>query len=76
MKTLRQFIADNDLNPEDGGLGLAWWRPDDMVYAYSRNIDIATDLHLFTDGTTVCGLLDTATTSVLTSDDDLILENT
>lgn len=69
--TLTQFIAKNELNPEDGGLGLSWFRPDEMVFVESKKIDSNTELHIFSDGATKCGLLDTSTRSDLLSEDDL-----
>jgi len=29
MKTLREIIKENELSPEDGGMGLEWWLDDE-----------------------------------------------
>ena len=29
MKTLREITNENELNPEDGGMGLEWWLDDE-----------------------------------------------
>jgi len=70
-KTLKEFIAENELNPEDGGMGLIWWRPDEMIFVETKKIDHATYLHVFSDGATRCGILDTEARSDLMSEDDL-----
>ena len=70
MKTLREFITEHELNPEDNGNGIDWYSPDEMIYQESRKIDGHTKLHIFSDGS-LCGILDTDTTSILLSEDDL-----
>jgi len=72
--TLRQFIAENELNPEDGGRGLEWFLPDDMRLIESRENADGTQLHIFSDGCDRCGLVDTDTMSILLSGDELAAE--
>ena len=68
---LKQFIVKHSLDPEDGGLGLAWFHPEKMLFVSRKKIDNDTELNIFSDGATKCGLLDTATTSILLSEDDV-----
>jgi len=37
-QTLREFLLEHDLSPEDGGLGLEWFRPDEMLLIEERCI--------------------------------------
>jgi len=69
--TLRAFIHSNELSPEDGGRGIEWFRPDEMMFERTQRKDENTELHLFSDGATWCAILDTATTSILMGEDDL-----
>ena len=36
MKTLREIIVENELNPEDGGMGLDWWGLDEEAQELPR----------------------------------------
>lgn len=69
--TLREFVRTHELNPEDGGRGLDWFCPDTMIFKACRREGPNTELHIFSDGATQCGILDTAETSVLLSEDEL-----
>ncbi|MBN2591623.1 MAG: hypothetical protein JXA96_17285 [Sedimentisphaerales bacterium] len=71
--TLNQFILEHQLNPEGGGKGIEWFRPQEMFFVETKKIDKTTELHIFASkaDTTRCGIIDTATTSILLGEDDL-----
>ena len=71
-QTLRDFILKNDLDPEDGGLGLDWFRPDSAMFLETEKWD-DDEVHIFEDRETGvrCAILDTNTTSELWGEDRL-----
>ena len=77
MKTsLRQFIQAHNLTPDDGGLGLDWFRPDEMFLVEIQKWG-SDKLYIFTDptgnlgGANQCAILSTGTRSELFNEDEL-----
>jgi hypothetical protein len=68
--TLREYIAEHGLSPEDGGRGIEFFRPDEVALTKTM-ADGDAELHIFEAEGVRCGLLDTDTHSVLMDEDEL-----
>jgi hypothetical protein len=73
MQTLRQFIEENDYNPEDGARGIEWFNPNSALWIEAKRYgkDGQDTLHIFSDGETKCGLLSSCSRSDLFDEDQL-----
>ena len=65
MTTLREYISKHELSPEDNGLGLEWYRPDEMIFVRKTG-----NIALFSDGCTRCVIEETGIYSKFLSEDD------